>query len=152
MRDSAEHILASAEPSMVTAWQSLEGHLAVIGKIGAIASSFGPRLSSFPLIREFALGDGFRLDDRAIMCADGALEADSSAFRQPDSGHRTSPWFRIPLRLHTMSSAQARYNAWAADQFDHIHSGPQQSWVDEHGQLHERPRPTNPFRETEPAT
>ena len=149
---SVEHILASAEPSMVTAWQSLEGHLAVIGKIGAIASSFGPRLGSFPLIREFALGDGFRLDDRAIMCADGALEADSSAFRQPDSWHRTSPWFRIPLRLHTMSSAQARYNAWAAVQFDHIHSGARQSWVDEHGQLHERPRPTNPFRETEPTT
>jgi hypothetical protein len=143
---SPEHILASGESGTIEAWQQLDGHLRVVSKIGAIAAAFGPRVGSFPQIREYALGEGFRIDDRAVMCTDGLLVADSALFQRPDNGHRTSPWARTTLRLHSITEAQARYDQWAADEFDRVHSGPQQSWIDEHGQMHEMQRPENPFR------
>jgi hypothetical protein len=68
----AEQFLRSgAKPAAVTAWQQLDGHLAAINASGAVAASFGPRTGNFPLIEEYALGDGFRLEDRAIFCANG---------------------------------------------------------------------------------
>ena len=98
----AEQFLRTAKPAAVTAWQGLDTHLATIDTIGRIAAQFGPRIGNFPQIEEYALGDGFRLDDRAIWCTDGPnLELDSAVFRRPDQGHRTSPWFRLPVRLHT---------------------------------------------------
>lgn len=118
-----DHILASGEPATITAWQSLDGHLLVIGKIAAVASQFGPRLGQFPLITEYSLADGFRLEDRALFATDGGLEVDSGVFRQPDRGHRTSPYFRLPLKLHSVESAQARYNAWANGQWERLHAG-----------------------------
>jgi hypothetical protein len=78
-----------------------------------------PAQRNFPLIEEYTLGDGFRLEDRAIWCADGLdLESDSRAFRQFDRGHRTSPWFRIPLRLNTVAEARERYRRWAEVRWD----------------------------------
>jgi hypothetical protein len=70
------HVLASAEPEAIEAWQQLDGHLRVITKIAAVASQFGPRLGDFPRITEFALGENARLDDRAIMCTAGPLVVD----------------------------------------------------------------------------
>ena len=127
-------------------WQQLDGHLAAISEIGAIAAQFGPRTGNFPQITEYALGDGFRLEDRAIMCTDGPIEADSALFRGPGT-HRTSPWFRVPLKLHTVDSARDRYRDWASDQWDRQHAGPVASWIDENGKAHEMPRPVNPYRE-----
>ena len=46
------------------------------------------------------------------------LESDSAVFRRPDQGHRTSPWFKLPLRLHTTASAQARYDDWASGEWE----------------------------------
>jgi hypothetical protein len=133
--------LASAEPGVIKAWQSLDSHLRVINQIAAIATHFGPGLGWFPQIEEYTLGDGFRLADRAIMCTDGELVRDSALFGRPDQGHRTSPWFKTSLKLHTIAEAQARYNAWAADEFDRIHSGPRGGWIGEDGQMHEDPVP-----------
>ena len=48
----------------------------------------------FPQIKEYTPGHVHLLDDRALMCCDGGLLADSSLFRRPDTGHRTSPFFR----------------------------------------------------------
>jgi hypothetical protein len=141
-----EDVLASAEPGTIEAWQTLDGHLRVITKIGAIASQFGPRLGSFPQITEFALGENARLDDRAIMCTAGPLVVDSALFGRPDQGHRTSPWARTSLRLHSIAEAQARYNEWAAEEFDKVHSGPRGGWVDQNGQVHQHPAPENPYR------
>ena len=45
-----------------------------------------------------------------------------------------------------------RYDEWASDQFDRLHPGPQESWIDEHGKMHERPRPENPFKVKASAT
>jgi hypothetical protein len=146
---SVEHILASGTPELVTAWQGLDAHLGVIKTIAAVASSFGPRLGKFALIEEFALGDNFKLDDRAIFCCGGDLVTDSALFGRPDQGHRTSPWFKAPLRLHTVAGARDRYRAWAAAEFDRIHSGPAGGWLDEAGQMHEQPKPPNPFRDKE---
>ena len=46
------------------------------------------------------------LEDRAIFATDGSLESDCAAFRRPDQGHRVSPWFRLPLKLHSVESAR----------------------------------------------
>ena len=44
-----EHILASAEPSVIRAWRQLDSHLRVVDTIAAIASQFGPR-GNYPQI------------------------------------------------------------------------------------------------------
>ena len=104
------------------------------------------KLGNFPQVTEFALGDGYKLEDRALFATAGDLETDSSFFRKPGS-HRNSPWCRTALRLNTVDEARARYQAWAANEFDRIHSGPTESWVDEHGKMHQKPKPCNPYRE-----
>lgn len=148
----AEQFLRTAKPAAVTAWQGLDTHLATIDTIGRIAAQFGPRTGNFPQIEEFALGDGFRLDDRAIWATDGQLVSDSAVFHRPDQGHRTSPWFRLPLQLHTADSARDRYREWAASEWDRQHGGPMASWIDDKGQAHELPRPVNPYRAKANAT
>jgi hypothetical protein len=115
---TVEHVLATAEPGLVEAWQQLNSHLATINAIGGIAAQFGPRLGKFPLITEYANADNFRLDDRAIVCTDGNLETVSAAFKRPDQGHRTSPWFKVPLKLHTVDSMRDRYRVWAAAEWE----------------------------------
>jgi hypothetical protein len=142
---TAEHVIESGQPELVTAWQQLDGHLRVVAKIGAIAAAFGPRLGNFPQIREYAAGENFRLDDRAIMCCAGLLATDSAAFSGPDRGHRTSPWARCTLKLHTIDEARDRYRQWAAAEWERLHSGPRAGWVDEQGKVHEHPKPTNPY-------
>jgi hypothetical protein len=64
------------------------------------------------------------LEGRAIFATDGSLESDCAAFRRPDQGHRVSPWFRLPLKLHSVESARASDNTWAASEWDRNHDGP----------------------------
>jgi hypothetical protein len=144
---SAEQFLATARPKAVAAWQGLGEHLAQIEAISRIAAQFGCRIAPFPMITEFALGDGFKLDDRAIMCTDGPIEADSALFRGPGT-HRASPWCRTVLRLHTVASSRDRYREWAAGEWDRQHGGPVASWIDDISYAHEQPRPVNPYRTT----
>jgi hypothetical protein len=76
------------------------------------------------------------------MVADGGLQADSAHFQRPDQGHRSSPLFKVPLRLHSIESARARYRAWAADQFDRLNNRDLGGWIDqETGQVHKHPIP-----------
>ena len=101
-----------------------------------------------------------------VLCGDGShrflpfptarlegehVEVDSSLLRKPGI-HRNSPWCQTELRLNTIGEAQDRYDHWAAIEFDRLHSGPQESWIDEHGKMHERPRPRNPFAQKVSAT
>jgi hypothetical protein len=144
MQSSPEHILATAGDGALEAWRTLDEHLRIVDKIGAIASQFGPRLGNFTMIKEFANADGFRLEDRAIMCTAGPLVTDSALFRQPGA-HRASPWARTTLKLHTIDEARDRYRQWASDEWERLHSGPRGGWVDEHGKVHEHPKPTNPY-------
>ena len=144
---SAEQVIESGQPELVTAWQGLNGHLQVVSRIGAIASAFGPRGGRFPQIVEYANADNFRLTDSAIMYTDGPLETDPALFQRPDQGHRTSPWFRTALKLHSIESARERYNEWAADQFDAAHSGPRGGRLID-GQVVPDPVPPNPYRAT----
>lgn len=145
---TAEQVLASAQPEALVAWQELVAHLQVIDKIGTgVAAQFGPRLGDFPVIREYANANGHLLEDRALFATDGPLIVDSSMFRRPGS-HRQSPWARVDaLKLHSVASARARYNAWAADQWDSQHDGPQGGYIGDDGVMHEHPRPRNPFRD-----
>ena len=99
----------------------------IYGGTAAISKSrrHGPicRDARFPLIEEYANGDNFHLDDRAIFATDGPrLELDSAAFKRPDQGHRTSPWFKLPLRLHTVEGARDRYRQWASGEWERIHT------------------------------
>jgi hypothetical protein len=88
----AEEFLRSAKPVAVGVWQKLDGHIAALDAVGRVAASFGPRTGNFPLIAEYALGDGFRLDDRALWCCNGPnLVADSAAFIRGTGTHRASP-------------------------------------------------------------
>ena len=107
-----------------------------------------PSATPSRLVIEYANSDGFRLVNEAVMCTDGGLEMFSSYFQQPDRGHRTSPLFRVALKLHSIESAQRQYNEWAAAQWDAQHSGSPGGWIDESGVHHELPRPANPFRES----
>jgi hypothetical protein len=50
------------------------------------------------------------------------------------------------LRLHSINSARDRYNGWAADEFDRIHSGPRGGFIGPDGQMYEDPAPQNPYR------
>ena len=129
-------------------WQSLDEHLKIIGRIILVARQFGAKpTAQFPHIVELANADNFRLSDEALMCCDGNLEVESSHFQRPDRGHRTSPLFRVSLKLHSIESARARYNAWAAEQWDNSHSGPGQSYLVD-GKLVPIAKPKNPYRES----
>ena len=145
--------LSTAKPEAVTAWQSLDGHLATVSAIGAIAAQFGPRVGNFPLIVEYALADNFRIDDRAVFCADGPhIEIDSAAFQRSTAGHRGSPWFKVSLKLNTVAEAQERYRIFAEASWERVHGGPRESWIDGDGKAHEMPRPENPFKAKVPTT
>jgi hypothetical protein len=144
-----EHLVTVAEsPRLVECWNSLGAHIAAITKIAAVAAAFGSRPQAmFPQIKEFTPGHVHLLDDRALMACDGSLLADSALFRRPDTGHRSSPFFRTPLKLHTIAEAQARHNQWAADEHDRIHRDrPRGGRIEEGGQVIYDEPPPNPFR------
>ena len=125
----------------------------MVTKIAAIASQFGCRpAAQFPQITEYHLAENGRISDWALMCCDGPLVADSALFGRPDQGHRTSPFFRTTLKLHSIADAQSKYDRFAADEFDKVHSGPRGGWVDGDGKVHEDPRPVNPYRAKVSAT
>jgi hypothetical protein len=89
------------------------------------------------------------VDDTALMVADGpSLALDSAPFLRPDGPHRASALFKVSLKLHSMTSATQRYNAWAADEFDRVHSGPRGGYIGTDNQMHEDPVPVNPYRAT----
>jgi hypothetical protein len=108
--------LHTAEPAAVTAWKSIDSHLAVIDKIGWIASQFGPQLGDFSLIELFAGGDNFKLTDTALFCCGGDLQQDSAYFRRPGT-HRASPWCRTKLELHTVGAAREKYRQWCSSEW-----------------------------------
>ena len=145
---SAEHILATGEPGLVEAWNSIDKHIGVVSRIGAIAIKFGPRMGLFPQLREYAGGENFRLVDAAIMCCNGSLLGESAWFQAPDRGHKTSPWFRAQLKLHSIASATARYNEFAAGEFDRLNDRDLGGRLDPlTGQITPHPRPVNPYRQ-----
>ena len=82
------------------------------------------------------------------MACDGGLLADSSLFRRPDAGHRTSPFFQTPLKLHSIAEAQQRHDQWAADEHDRIHRDrPRSGRILEGGAVEYDKIPANPFRQ-----
>jgi hypothetical protein len=114
----------SAQPAAVKAWQQLDGHIAAIDAVGRAAAQLGCRTGHFSQIEVYSLADNFRLDDRALFCTDGQLIADSTVFHRPDQGHRTSPWFRLALKLHSVDSARERYRIFASAEWQRQHPNP----------------------------
>jgi hypothetical protein len=142
-----EAILTSASAATVKSWQSLNSHIEVVSRIGAIAAAFGPRLGQFSQVVEYSLADGFRIDDRALACCNGDLVSDSAVFGRPNAGHRTSPWFRVSLRLNTIGEIRERYRVFAEAEFDRINhpSGRGGRVID--GVIVPDPAPRNPYRQ-----
>ena len=82
------------------------------------------------------------------MCGDGGLVIDSAPFLTPHGDHKNSPWFQIPLKLHSVASATERYVTWCAAEHDRIHSSRKRGGhIDEQGHMIEDPIPPNPFRQ-----
>ena len=146
---SAEHVLASAGPETVEAWQSLPRHLATVAGIAGIASQFGCRqTAAFSLIEPYSLADNHKVDDRAVAVTTGELVADSALFQRPDQGHVTSPFYRCcGLKLHSVQEMQARYDTFAATEHGRIYGARRGGRIGEDGRVHEDPVPTNPFRQ-----
>jgi hypothetical protein len=67
----------------------------------------------------------------------------------PEGHAHSAIGLKATLRLNTIAEARARYNAWAAVEFDRVHSGPRGGWLDTDGQMHEDPAPENPYRTKE---
>jgi len=119
----AEEFLTAATPEAIAAWQGLESHINTLNEIGWVAAQFDPRTQAFALVDEYALGDNFRIHDRAIFCSTGDLERDSQQFNSPGV-HRYSPWFRVgTLQLHTVESARERYRAFAESEWNRLNAG-----------------------------
>lgn len=147
-QSSIEHVLDSGQPGLVECWQQLPGQLAALNKIVSVARQFGPRVGNFPMITEYVnSSDGYKLEDSAIWCAAGGLEADSAAFRRPGTHRQSHPLFNVTLRLNTLAEARERYRVWACAQWEQQHSGPRGGWLDEEGKMHEHPKPANPYAE-----
>ncbi len=144
---SVEQILENGAPELVAVWQGLKAHIVAVSAIGDVARMFGPRLGLFPAIIEYPLAEGFRVDDRALFCVGGHdLALDSAPFLVPDSPHRGSAWFRVPLRLNTLEQARDRYRQFASDQWERVNSSPPEMWLDEKtGKTAPVRRPTNPY-------
>src|SRR5262249_46422575 len=137
---------------VMTAWQQLDGHLNVVGRIVAIASAFGPN-GPFAQVTQYALADNHRVDDRAIACSTRKLVADSAVFQRPDGPHRASAFFRVGgLMLHSITEMQARYNDFAAREFDRINSGPRGGQIGPDGRIYEDVIPKNPYRREKVST
>jgi hypothetical protein len=65
-------------------------------------------------------------------------------------GHTTSPYFRCGgLKLHSVEEMQARYDEFAASEFDRIHGGLRGGHIGEDGQVHLDAVPPNPYRQQE---
>jgi hypothetical protein len=142
----AEEFLRTAQPPALALFSSSTDISPRPTRLAQSLPSSVRGSDGFPMVTEYANSDGFRLEDRAIWCADGdSLEAVSAVFRRPDQGHRTSPWFKLPLRLHSVTSAQARYDAWASGEWERLHAGPPTSLVDEKGRMRALPKPENPY-------
>ena len=96
-QSTPDEVLASGQPELVTAWQQLNGHLAVVAKICAVASQFGCRpQAQFPRVKEFALGDTFKIDDRALMCTTGPLGGRLRRFQSTRPGALDQSVFFAP--------------------------------------------------------
>ena len=60
-------VIETGEPELVDAWKTLNTHLAVVAKIGAIAAQFGARpTAAFPQVEEYSLAENARVTDAAL--------------------------------------------------------------------------------------
>jgi hypothetical protein len=146
---TAEQVLAGGVPEAMAAWQELTGHVKVIAQIARVATQFGPRLGWFPQVTEYHLADNHVLVDAALCCTNGNLVADSVMFgRRDPMQHRDSPFFAVPLKLHTIAEMKDRYRAFAEAEHDRVHSR-DQGGVLVDGIVVPNARPVNPFRRQE---
>ena len=140
----AEHILASGDSSLVECWQPLDGTSAHWNRIVAIARQFGPRARHFPMIEPYANATRTSSNDTAIWCAAGNLEQTAPRSAGP-ARHRQSPLFAVPLRLNTLDEATERLRVWSCAQWEQQHRGRAPGTSTSDGELHDTPRPPNPY-------
>ena len=106
------------------------------------------------MIDEYANADNFRLEDRAICCTDGSnLRSRQRAVPPSRRTRQRAVDFKTALKLHSVYSARDHYRVCGCVRMGAIapRPGPGTQWLDEHGTLHEQPRPVNPYKATESA-
>lgn len=149
---STEHFLQSADAGSdaIELWQGLNARLDVVRKISLIVAEFSPRSRTWPMFKEYPAADNHLIESVAVMCTNGYLPQDSAEFRRPDPhGHKSSPYYRLQLKLHSISEAQSRYATWCAGEWDRLHGDRDPGgYIDpDTRQVVSHPRPVNPFRE-----
>jgi hypothetical protein len=109
--------VSRASAKQVSAWKALAPAAAVLNKIAAVATVFGPR-GTFPMIRnpkdrDAGLELGW-LADAALMCCDGDLRQASYAFQKPAPPNdiASSPWLQVRPALHSIAEATERLRCW----------------------------------------
>ena len=139
---SPEHILASAEPGTIEAWNTLDDHIGAVSAIGAIAIRFGPRMVIF---RSSASTPGPRISGWSTLrsCAATAQLSRKPRFFKhlivaTALRHGPAP----NSKLQTIESATQRYNGFAAAEFDRVNDRDPGGWVDQKtGEVHPFPGP-----------
>ena len=131
--DPAE-FLQTASSEQLSAFQRIGPCVALLDRISAIVSVFGPAGGSFPLVpdpraTDPSLGCGW-LHNVAVMCCSGDLLQSCAAFQKPRpvGDVRSSPWLRTVPYLHSVESARERLrsrceSAWAAEESGRRRSG-----------------------------
>lgn len=122
----AEDYLRSVDDAGRKAWQAIDGHVAVLTRIGSAVSQFGPLSTTFPLI-EKPTNFPFLADNRALMCVSPEMDLMLScqAFTSINGPHRHSPWFKLAsvLKLNTIAEARERVRATAESAWDAVGMG-----------------------------
>lgn len=127
---SYQSFIETADPDQLGAYQGLKASTAKISEIIALATQFGPRSVTFPLIERPVEGIGheeFWLADGAIFTASAEglrsasiymhewdrAQASLYTIKPQDLGMRTSPWARAGLQLNTVAQAREGVRLWA---------------------------------------
>ena len=117
-----EEFVNSADPDQLAAYQRLRPAAATIDQIVSLATRFGPRSLSWPLIVspvEGGIYDAFvPVEDRALFVVPpgGSIGSWSNMWRSYNPGGmgmRTSPWMTGGLRLNSVSEAREHVRVFA---------------------------------------
>jgi len=135
LRQDYRAFIDEADPDALGAYQRLKPAAATVSEIITLATQFGPRSITFPMITRPDEGIGheeFSLENPAIFTATAdtvvsaskhmrdytAAVASQRSIMPTNMGMRFSPWLRGGLRLNTISEARETVRAWAEQQFD----------------------------------
>ena len=117
-----DQLVASGTSEQLSAWQQIPPLVARVDKFAALVAGFGRR-GTFPLLDEPQFGvhnELTGLRDEALWLADGDPWQASGVINARRADWRSSPWVRLPLKLHSVDEARERLRALCESAFDAI--------------------------------